>query len=305
MMKHTKPPCLRFPRNKGLDAPSIGASGHDPTEARLSVSAQSARLRTLVDKIARDEDVPGRALLLRSLTHLPRLARADATVSVAAAASAIASIAAVIPHTPAWHSRPFPSTTPLDASHCHFAHVPETQAERILRDFHYIGFHRPDSNYYGLYCEIDQPLPSVLVVSSPFDVESLNELLPASIAPLDVRIISRVFAFDDAPRNGISYTLARAARRERHREYAELLLTYVNPNLGFTGVSYKASGWELLGEDSSFTYRYLDGRYITDRRLSESFATCDDNELSRLLDGRYSPTRMPLAPLLVFARRLK
>jgi hypothetical protein len=48
-------------------------------------------------------------------------------------------------------------------------------------------------------------------------------------------------------------------------------VTYVNPNMGFTGSSYRASGWHLLGTEPGTTYRYLDERYITDRALSAAF----------------------------------
>ena len=82
------------------------------------------------------------------------------------------------------------------------------------------------------------------------------------------------------------------------------MLTYVNPNMGFTGSSYRASGWCLLGTEPGTSYRYLDHRYVTDRRLVAAYGTCQDTALRRLLGGRYTRSIMPLEPLLVFHRTL-
>lgn len=132
------------------------------------------------------------------------------------------------------------------------------------------------------------------------DVGHLQDLLASDRNSIGLaRVVSRVFAFEGAPKNSISYLLSRVARAERRRGVTDLL-TYVNPNMGFTGNSYRASGWRLLGKETGTTYRYLDGRYITDRRLEAEFGKHNDRTYQKLLGARFSFSTMPLAPLLVF-----
>ena len=51
-------------------------------------------------------------------------------------------------------------------------------------------------------------------------------------------------------------------------------------------------------------YRYLDGRYTTDRQLASEFGKHDDVTYRRLLGHRFAVSVMPLAPLLVFHTQL-
>jgi len=108
-----------------------------------------------------------------------------------------------------------------------------------------------------------------------------------------------VFAFSGSPKNTISFLLSRVAHVEANRGVTDLV-TYVNPNMGFKGVSYRASAWQLLGNESGTTYRYLDGRYITDRHLAKDFGRCDDLGYRTLLGTRFAVSRMQLNPLLIF-----
>ena len=142
-----------------------------------------------------------------------------------------------------------------------------------------------------------------ICVSSPLDVDHLNSLLSVvGRATQRARVLSRVFAFEGAPRNTISHLMSRAAQAERKLGVTDWV-SYVNPNMGFTGVSYIASGWHLLGEQPDTTYRYLDGRYITDRLLAAKFGSHSDEIYAELLGQRFAKNRMRLDPLLVFSRR--
>lgn len=124
-------------------------------------------------------------------------------------------------------------------------------------------------------------------------------LLSRSGTPDSARVVSRVFAFEGAPKNSISYLLSRAAREESLLGTTELV-TYVNPNMGFTGSSYRASGWDLLGTEPGTTYRYLDERYVTDRELEARFGRHSDERYKEMLGNRFAVSRMRLEPLLVF-----
>jgi hypothetical protein len=131
-------------------------------------------------------------------------------------------------------------------------------------------------------------------------VRRLRDLLGCNARSNEfARVVSRVFVFEGAPRNSISYLLSRVAREERHLGVTDLL-TYVNPNMMFSGSSYRASGWRQLGSEPGTTYRYLDGRYITDRELASRYGARGDEGYKYLLGQRFAKSVMPLAPLLVF-----
>ncbi len=46
-----------------------------------------------------------------------------------------------------------------------------------------------------------------------------------------------------------------------------MLVTYINPNLAFSGASFRAANWVPLGRETGTRYAYWDRRYITDRRV--------------------------------------
>jgi hypothetical protein len=171
-------------------------------------------------------------------------------------------------------------------------------ARYVMEQFHYLRSPRTDGRAYGLKTRSGRLV--ALCVSSSVDVDRLLELLKSNGRAHGVaRIISRVFAFDGAPNNSISYMLSRVAREERRMGITDFL-TYVNPNMAFTGSSYRASGWRLLGIESGTKYRYIDGRYITDRELAARFGAHRDEAYQCLLGCRFSVSVMPLEPLLVF-----
>lgn len=184
----------------------------------------------------------------------------------------------------------------------HFHEVDVARARDVMERFHYLRSPRRDGRAYGLSTEAGHLV--ALCASSPLDVPHLGDLLAAQGRPAELaRTISRVFAFESSPSNSISYLLSRAAKAERLMGVTDCV-TYVNPNLGFTGSSYRASGWDLLGDEPGTTYRYLDERYITDRELAARFGRQDDETYRRLLGPRFAMSTMPLAPLLVFHNRL-
>ena len=172
----------------------------------------------------------------------------------------------------------------------------------VMARFHYLRSPRLDGRYYGLSSKRGQLV--AICVSSPLDVEYLGNLLRINDRDtLSGRVLSRVFAFEGAPRNTISHLLSRAAQMERKLGVTNWV-SYVNPNMGFNGISYLASGWHLLGEQPGTTYRYLDNRYITDRELATKFGCHADDTYNQLLGERFAKNKMKLEPLLVFSRHL-
>src|SRR5207245_11774724 len=130
-----------------------------------------------------------------------------------------------------------------------------------------------------------------LAAFSPFDLSHVSGLLPTTEAR--VMVLSRVFVFDWAPRNCVSYLLAKARSWiEEEVPSTAMLLTYVNPNVGFTGASYRASGWVSFAEEEPTVYAYVDGLYTTERALVQRFGTSQPAELSALLGARFETSRM-------------
>ena len=233
-----------------------------------------------------------RDLLLQALLHLPRLAGADGTIDVDLAAAEIERLRARRYEELAplrWMVEPPPETPSL--AELKVKIIGRQDAEPILAHFHYLRSFREDSvSVAALYNHRVVALCSV----SPLDLPALRSRLPIASFK-EAAVVSRVFAFDWAPRNAISYLLARTEVSAALNHNVRMLLTYLNPNMGFSGASYKAANWVELGLETGTRYAYLHGDYITDRRLSSM------PESERHL-VEYS--QMRLLPLQVFGRFL-
>jgi hypothetical protein len=267
-------------------------------DKRVMVSPSDSMLVQCVDEAARVTDKPFRPVLLQGLLQLPRLAGFDAYVPFDSAKTLLIALASELPQRIEWlvHSD---ASSPRQLQ---FRMVNSDHADQVMDRFHYLRSIRDDGRAYGLFLPAPSSQLVALCVSSHLDVHRIESLLCVSgRLPQTTRVISRVFAFEGAPANTISYLLSKTSRAEKERGVADLV-TYVNPNLGFTGSSYRASNWTLLGDEPGTSYRYLDGRYITDRRLYGLYGRHSDAGLQQLLGSRFSRSAMPLAPLLVFHR---
>lgn len=247
-------------------------------------------VRSAADAVRR----PVRPLHLQALLQLPRLADACGFVPSTIANALLVDLARELPKKDEWVVQDEVSSPRT----LRFHNIDAERAHDLMQRFHYLRSPRTDGRAYGLSTTAGHLV--ALCVSSPLDVALLHELLENRDRLSETaRVVSRVFAFEGAPHNTISYMLSRAAREEK-RQGATDFVTYVNPNMGFTGSSYRASGWQLLGTEPGTKYRYLDGRYITDRELTGRFGEYDDKGFNRLFGHRFAVSVMPLSPLLVF-----
>jgi hypothetical protein len=256
-------------------------------------------LRALSDATARAAGRPARALHLQALLQLPRLTDEQGGVPVQLAGSLVSELAAELPPTSAWVV-PIAERSPRSLR---FSQLSVAEVHDAMRSFHYLRSPRMDGRAYGVNTRAGHLV--AFCVSSPLDVPHLGTLLARRGRPAGpgARVLSRVFAFAGAPPNTLSYLLAKAAHRERGYGVTELV-TYVNPNLGFTGTSYRASGWRHLGDEPGTQYHYLDTRYVTDRALAAAFGRHPDTVYRQLLGDRFAVSVMVLAPLLVFHRQV-
>jgi hypothetical protein len=258
------------------------------------VAPRETLLLDHVESAAFVADRPARPLLLQALLQLPRLADAQGFASILLLKSLLAELAEELPVKSEWLIPDIVSSPRV----LQFHGLDSEAANHVMQRFHYLRSSRPDGRAYGLSTHSGRLV--AVCVSSPLDVSRLHELLASNGRTTALaRVISRVFAFEGAPSNSISYMLSRVTREERQLGVTDLV-TYVNPNMSFTGSSYRASGWQMLGSESGTKYRYIDNRYVTDRQLAAKFGAHHDDVYRRLLDGRFAVSVMPLDPLFVF-----
>lgn len=177
----------------------------------------------------------------------------------------------------------------------------------ILSHLHYLNSFRSSSEHFGLF---DESRLVALATLSPFDLPhilgAIKTSAPNSLEPSQVRVLSRVYVFRWAPRNAISRLLGllRAFLRA-HAPKVELLVTYVNPNLGFSGASYRASGCRIVVREETVGMAYLDCNYVTHRRLVELTGQARREDQLRVLKGRLIISRFPMQPLDVYGYAVK
>ena len=189
-----------------------------------------------------------------------------------------------------------------------FAEVDEAAARPLLTHLHYLGSIRPGSRYFALL-DPREGRPVALCSLSTLQWPRLADKLrqQTNLAPERILDVSRVFAVNSAPRNSISTLLARVrdAIRRTQRDIA-LLTTVVDPNLGFTGHSYRAANWQQWLTIQPRPYLYENGRFVTPRQLREQFGTTDFGELRRSHPRvTFQRSRTPLLDSLLYCCRVR
>ena len=162
-----------------------------------------------------------------------------------------------------------------------FEVVDPSRALPLLTSLHYLRSARRDSLYFALVDPISR-LPLSLCSVSPFEWKRVESRISAHFAIQCGRVwdLSRVYSVDSAPANAISSLLSKVrAYFRRNFPSADLLVTVVDPNLGFTGSSYRASNWQQWMTVRARPYLYEDGRHVTPRQLRERYDTAS---LSRI-----------------------
>jgi hypothetical protein len=255
-----------------------------------------------IRKVAHSFGIKAQDLRLRLLLYLPRLVQDSIfpnkqTINTESHRVAEHMSSLVRPYLH-WAEPPRePLRSPREAQ---FVKIPEEEARIIHERFHYLASFRRHSIHLGLRVPSDGRLVALITVS-PCDLTQALEQLPEGVVGSQVMLLSRVFAFDWAPRNTISHLLRHAGNwLVRELPEIKMLITYVNSNLGFTGASYRASNWIFFGREWDTSYMYLDGFYITERELVRRFGTASISDLNHCLGSRLEYTTVELEPLLLF-----
>jgi hypothetical protein len=270
--------------------------------SRLHVFPDSEHFSRLVAQVAIAESLSPLSLRLEALLHLPRIADADGAVEWEAANSELHTLAGDLRNrTLPLRSLATPPQVQIESPRHLTVDESDAVAQTILTRFHYLGSFRDRSRH--LVARAPDGRPAALASVSPFDVGTIRRFLPDSLTDGEIRVLSRVFAFDWAPPNTLSWMFGRVARVLASTEgrTVKLLLTYVNPNMGFTGASYRAGNWTLIARETGTRYAYLDGRYITDRELIRRHGSSDPEVLLPRLGSRLQYSTMPLRPLQIYA----
>lgn len=178
--------------------------------------------------------------------------------------------------------------------------IDDDVARAIHECFHYLLSHRASSIHIGLRSPCAEGWPLAMVSLSPFDLWNVEQAIDIEHFGARTLVLSRVFAFEGSPRNAISYLLGQTRKWLRlHMPQISFLITYVNPNVGFTGSSYRADNWSLIGVETEVRYRYIGGDYKTERFLHKHGRLC---RVGRGEDTEVMESQHPLNPLNVFVR---
>jgi hypothetical protein len=256
--------------------------------------------RDLIGRVAGSRNVLVDDLRLQLLLHLPRLLPPVPTAEVLLqeADRLARRIYELTTPVKSWLRAPSQrSYGPRDFS---FGPITEQESRLVLERLHYLYSARTSSRHLGLRTRSENQLAALLTLSS-LDLPDVARLLPQDVPPSSVLVVSRVYVFPWAPYNTVSYLLGRTSRwLTTEMPRIQALVTYVNPNMGFTGVSYRAANWVPFAHEVGTRYSYVDGWYVTDRALAVRFGTSDPTRLGSLLGSRFQVTRIPLQPLSLY-----
>ena len=261
----------------------------------------------LVSSAAREANVDPRALGVRALLHLPRVATFGGRVTRAQVERELihsarllrkdaASVRALIPDSK-FALQELIFTESFDGP----------TASKLFSSLHYLRSGRPGSQNFALLDPKDGR-PVTICSLSPLEWKRVGNQIQAQFGiPRDkIWEISRVYSCDVAPPNAISFLLARVRGAvDRSERNISLLVTAVDPNLGFTGSSYRAANWQLWFTVQPRPYLYFDRRYASPRQLRQRFETSNLAELrAKHAYHRFEQSRACLLDSLIFCCRI-
>lgn len=255
----------------------------------------------------RRHGVPHRALSVRTLLHLPRLARPNGTVGRNQVVAELNRNAGRLAH----DQRSIQKLIPTDKyalPDLRFVRLGHLEADQIFSRLHYLRSARPGSLNFALVDPVNK-LPVTLCSVSSLEWMRVGRQLQAQFGvPLGAAWdVSRVYSFDVAPPNAISFLLAKVRQVIRREIPAvQLLTTAVDPNLGFVGSSYRAANWQQWMSIEARPYLYVDGVYASPRQLRTRFGGANLAELRAAYPhGRFEQSRAKLLDSVIYCCRIR
>lgn len=299
-------PCDQWPRGsvKSVlgddDRLRISADTGLKLEACRSLDPGSS-FNALVTRAARRVDVEPRALAVRALLHLPRVASHEGWMTRREVQREL-KVSAERLRLDVRAARDHVSREKFDLCELTFERIESSQALPLLTLLHYLRSARPGSMYFALVDPVRR-LPIVLCSLSTLQWRPVGNYISSRFAIPHHRIwdVSRVYSIDTAPHNAISTLLSKVrAYMRRNISAADLLLTAVDPNLGFTGSSYRAANWQQWMTIKARPYFYECGRYVSPRQLREQFGSSNLVQLHAKHPGRFQQSRARLLDSMIF-----
>jgi hypothetical protein len=178
-----------------------------------------------------------------------------------------------------------------------FEEIDSSSATPVLTSLHYLRSVRPDSRYFALLDPVEKR-PVTICAISPLQWKCVAREIWAEfdIPPDQAWDVSRVYSVENAPRNAISSLLSKVRTYLRYTvPSADLLITAVDPNLGFSGASYRAANWQQWMTVKARPYLYEDGGYVSPRQLLQRYGTANLVELrSKYPDKSFQHSKVKL-----------
>ena len=287
-------------------SPGSGAQSTRGAEARLPLAecrsfSPASSFAVLASEVAREVGVEPRALAVRALLHLPRVALYKGWVTRWQAQKELR-ISAERLRRDAWAARTHLPAEKFSLHELAFELIEPSRAVPILTSLHYLQSVRPHSVYFALVDPIKR-LPVSLCSVSPLEWKCVRGQIwtQFAIRPEQAWDVARVYSADTAPANAISSLLSRVRTYfRRNMPSAELLVTAVDPNLGFTGCSYRAANWQHWMTVKARPYLYENSRYVTPRQLRERYGTSSLVDLRAKYPGRFQSSRVRLLDSMIY-----
>jgi hypothetical protein len=267
----------------------------------------SPEFADLLANAASEYEVPSRALSVRTLLHLPRLTRSDGTVSRRSVETELHRHAVRLREDQRSVGELIPRNR-FDLSDLRFVRLTNSVADPIFGRLHYLRNARAGSVNFALVEPLSRR-PVTLCSVSPLEWMRVARQLQAQFdVPLgSAWDVSRVYSFDVAPANAISYLLGKLRSAIRQElPSVRVLTTAVDPNLGFTGSSYRSANWQQWMSITARPYLYVDGLYASPRQLRNRFGGANLAQLSA--DNRahrFEQSRFRLLDSVIFCSRVR
>lgn len=254
--------------------------------------------------LARLWGVNRRELAVRTRLHRPCYADAAGKVSYWAAVAVVVSSAAQLRR----DQRSVRDLIPrreYTLSELEFRQIGE-DADRVFGSLHYLRNARHGSLNFALVDKTTST-PVTLCSASPLEWKRVADqvLLQFGVPQAAAWDLSRVYSFDGAPPNAVSYLLAQVRKYFQKRGDVELLTTVVDPNLGFTGSSYLASNWQRWMTVRARPYLYYKGRYMSLRQMWAAFPTVRHIDELCAIDRNATRSWVELEDSLIFCCRIR
>lgn len=302
-----EPPTCPEPGVTDLIAASQPAAAETPSRLLLSdCCVPDSAFADLVAVTAKRKELDHRALSVRTLLHLPRVANPRGYVSRAQVDRELFFTGRQL-RKDADAARGLISAGNAELADLHFTEIPPDQAEAIFSRLHYLRSGRANSVNFALIDPGDL-LPITLCSASPLEWRRLGSQIRTRFGIPAERIwdISRVYSRNEAPANAISYLLSRVRTALRRSEHdVDLFITAVDPNLGFLGTSYRAANWQQWFTVQARPYLYHERRYVSPRQLRQEFGSSNLADLqARYPAQRFEQSRVKLMDPKIFCCRL-